>query len=104
MKFSKTPIYKLYVQQQVSRPKAQGKDECFISWFLFLKMFLISSNLKNVYFKKRKMYKNIYINLEYIDISFTLLLKHIIKLHFQDFITPFSLETAQILAGPKGTV
>ena len=46
----------------------------------------------------------IYINLGYIDISFTLLLKHIIKLHFQDFITPFSLETAQILAGPKGTV
>lgn len=43
------------------------------------------------------MYKYIYINLEYIDISFTLFLKHIIKLHFQDFITPFTLETAQIL-------
>ena len=48
------------MQQQVSRLKAQGKDEYFISWLLFLKIFLISSNLKNVYLKKRKMYKNIY--------------------------------------------
>ena len=46
----------------------------------------------------------IYINLEYVDISFTLLLKHIIKLHFQDFVTPFSLETAHIVERLKGTV
>lgn len=37
------------------------------------------------------------INLKYIGISFALSIKYIINLHFQDLITPFSLERTQIL-------